>query len=84
MDPGADIPPPPAPPTSGKFTRGDTRASSPRSSRSSFVLDDGSPSGPRSSMGHVTPEMWDAMKKFTEAGGYEGMKKRIVEEGAFL
>ena len=46
------------------------------------MLDDGSPSG--HSMGHVTPEMWAAMKKFTEAGGYEGMKKRIVEEGAFL
>lgn len=36
---------------------------------------------PRSVMGQLTPEMWDAMRKFIEVGGYEGMKKRIIEEG---
>lgn len=35
-------------------------------------------------MGQLTPEMWDAVRKLMEAGGYEGMKQRIVEEGESL
>lgn len=35
-------------------------------------------------MGQLTPEMWEAVRKLMEAGGYEGMKKRIVEEGESL
>lgn len=35
-------------------------------------------------MGQLTPEMWNAVRKFMEAGGYEGMKKQIVEEGESL
>lgn len=54
----------------------------PRSSRSSFALE--GQSEPRSGMAQISPEMWDAMRRFMEAGGYEGMKKRIVEEGASL
>lgn len=35
-------------------------------------------------MSQPTPEMWDAMRKLVEAGGYEGMMRRIVEEGESL
>ena len=54
-------------------------ATTPRSSRPSFPLNN--LSEPRSGLGQLTPEMLDAMRKFMEVGGYEGMKKRIVEEG---
>lgn len=54
-------------------------ATTPRSSRPSFGLE--GLSEPRSGLGQLTPEMLDAMRKFMEVGGYEGMKKRIVEEG---
>ena len=71
-------PPPPHPPPAGV----EPDPTSPRSSHSSFVLD-GRPE-PWPATGQLTPEMWDAVRMFMEAGGYEGMKKKIVEESESL
>lgn len=41
----------------------------------------GGPSEPRSGNGVFTPDMLSEVRKFMDAGGYEGMKRRILEEG---
>ena len=41
----------------------------------------GDPSEPRSGNGVFTPDMLSEVRKFMDAGGYEGMKRRILEEG---
>ena len=41
----------------------------------------GNPSEPRSGNGVFTPDMLSEVRKFMDAGGYEGMKRRILEEG---
>lgn len=44
----------------------------------------GDPSEPRSGNGVFTPDMLSEVRKFMDAGGYEGMKRRILEEGELL
>lgn len=72
--------PPPPPPDDWIPDDDSIGPESLRSCRSSLRLDE-DPAEPRSGMDHIPPEMWDEIQKLLGAGGIEGLKKRIVEEG---